>query len=124
MKVTYIELAGEKHPLCFSLSAVEELSDKFGDLDKMAAAITDGKNSVKKLKAVDTVLRVLLDAGRRYCAAAGIEMPEKPLGCRPADVIDITDPSAVEAIFTTLKNDTERTLEAKPLKNAEPTPEE
>ena len=119
MKVSYIELLGEKHPLCFSLSATEEIVEEFGGTEQMTDAITGG-DVLTKLRAVDKVLDVLLRAGRRYCAAAGLEMPEKPLGCRPADVMDVSDPSAVQAIFSTISSDSARTITAAP-KNAEPT---
>ena len=118
MRITYIELAGNKHPLCFSLSATEEICDAFGDTDKMADAITSG-NVAEKIKAVDKVLTILLAAGRRYCQEVGMELPPAIKG-RPADVIDITSSSAVEAIFDTLKTDTERTVTAQS-KNGEPT---
>lgn len=121
MKVSYIELAGAKHPLCFSLSATEEICEAFGNTDKMADAITKG-NDFEKIKAVDKVLMILLAAGRRYCEAVGIELPPA-LKCRPADIIDITDGSAVEVIFGTLKNDTDRSVKAQS-KNVEPTPEQ
>ena len=116
MRVSYIDLLGEKHPLCFSLSATEEIVEEFGGTEQMADAIT-GEDALSKLRAVDKVLDILMRAGRRYCAAAGLEMPESPLGCRPADVMDVTDPSAVEAIFSTISGDSRRTITAAP-KNA------
>ena len=119
MKVSYIELLGEKHPLCFSLSATEEIVEEFGGTEQMTDAITSG-DTVSQLRAVDKVLDILLRAGRRYCEAAGIEMPAKALRCRPADVMDVTDPSAVQAIFSTISADSARTITATP-KNAEPT---
>ena len=118
MKISYIELAGGKHPLCFSLSATEEICNAFGDTDKMADAITKGSDA-EKIKAIDKVLTILLAAGRRYCEAVGMELPPAIKG-RPADVIDITSSTAIEAIFDTLKADTERTVVAQS-KNGEPT---
>jgi len=121
MKLSYIELAGAKHPLCFSLSATEEICEAFGDTSSMADAITAGSD-IDKIKAIDKVLTILLAAGRRYCETVGMELPPALKG-RPADVIDISDPSAVNAIFSTLQKDTERTIEAKS-KNAAPTQDE
>ena len=119
MKVSYIELLGEKHPLCFSLSATEEICEAFGGTDEMMTAISSA-DTLTKLKAVSTTLDILMRAGRKYCEVAGLDMPENPLPCRAADVIDITDDSAIKAIFGTFKNDSERTVEAKS-KNARPT---
>ena len=123
MKVNYINILGEKHPLCFSLSATEEICERFGDTDGMMSAISSA-NPGEKVKAIDAVLDILLKAGRRYCAVAGLEMPEHPLPCRPADAIDMTDPEAISEIFSTISGDTQRTVVAKAPKNAPPTPEQ
>ena len=70
MKVTYIELLGERHPLCFSLAASEALDESFGGLDRMTQALSSGSLS-QTAKAVDTVLQILMKAGRVYCGARG-----------------------------------------------------
>ena len=112
MKLTYITLKeSEKHPLCFSLSAVEELCEKFGGLEEMVAAIKED-SMVARVKAITTVLDILMRAGRHYCQEMGIEMPP-PIKCNVGDLIDITDGSAVSAIFSTMSNDTARAVEAK-----------
>lgn len=118
MRINYIELLGEKHPLCFSLAATEAICEEFGSTEAMTEAISSD-NMALKLRAVDKVLDILLRAGRKYCEVAGLDMPEKPLPCRAADVIDISDPSAIATIFGAIKTDTERTIEAKS-KNAVP----
>ena len=111
MRVSYIELLGEQHPMCFSLAASEELSEKFGSLEKMQKEM--GSKDISKIaKAFDTILTVLLKAGRIYVSAAGGELP-KELPCRPADLIDVTDGEAVKAIFTAISADTSREVEAK-----------
>lgn len=118
MRISYIELkAGEKHPMCFSLSAVEALTDEFGDLENMRKAIAENGNMAEQIKATNKVLEVLLDAGRKYCKEMGIDLPPA-IKCRPADLIDITDPSAVQAIFSTISTNSEREVEAKSKKQA------
>ena len=118
MRISYIELkAGERHPLCFSLSATERLIDEFGDLDKMRKAITETGSLSDQIKSIDIVLTVLLEAGRNYCKEMGIEMPPA-IKCRPADLIDITDPAAVQAIFSTISTNSEREVEASAKKQA------
>lgn len=120
MRLTYIELKeGERHPMCFSLSATERIVDEFGGLDEMTQAITQEGDLVGKIRAINTMLEILLDAGRRYCGEMGIEMPPK-IKCRPGDLIDITDGAAIGKIFETMQNDSHREVEAK---NAGPTPE-
>lgn len=120
MRVSYIELLGEKHPMCFSLSASEELSSEFGGLEKMQNAL-ESKDIAQVASAVDKVLVCLLKAGRIYVGATGGELPAE-LTCRPADLIDVTDGEAVKAIFTAISADTTRTVETKQ-KNGKATPE-
>lgn len=122
MKVSYIELAGEKHPMCFSLSATEDIIDTFGGVDEMSAAIVNDNDLGKKLRAISKTLEILIKAGRIYCEAIGEPVPA-PLKCRAADLIDITSPEAVKAIFSTIQNDTARTVEAEPSKNGAPAQE-
>lgn len=111
MRVSYVLLAGEKRPVCFSLSAVEELEEKFGSLDKMREELVSGR-----VAAINSVLEIMLRAGRNYCTAMGIECPA-PLNCRPSDLIDVHDGSVVREIFAAMGADTERTVETKQGKN-------
>lgn len=118
MKVSYIELLGQKHPLCLSLAAVEALTEEFGDLSKMADEL-DERNLSKMASAVDRILTILLKSGRTYAGALGEELPPE-LPCRPADLIDVRDQAAVQAIFSAMRTDAERTVEVEG-KNAEAT---
>lgn len=119
MKVSYIELLGKKHPMCFSLTAATEMDEAFGGLDSMTDQIREG-SLVQQAKAVNKAVEILLKAGRIYASACGMELPD-PLPCAPADLIDVTDGAAVRAIFSTISGDTEREVEAF-LKNGEATP--
>lgn len=121
MKVGYIELAGEKHPLCFSLSATEEICEQFGDLSGMAKAL-DSEELVPRIHAIDSVLTILMKAGRNYCDVMGQELPP-PLPCRLADVLGVFDKDAIAAIRETIDSGKARTVEAQPKKD-EPAPEE
>lgn len=109
MRVNYIELLGEKHPLCFSLAASEELSEQFGDLSKMGAELTS-KDAKRVARAVDKVLNALLKAGRIYASAMGHELP-KPIPCRPADLLDVRDSNAMEAIMKAMTADTKQEVQ-------------
>lgn len=116
----YIELAGQKHPLCFSLAASEQLADEFGGLEQMQERLLgDSVSEGDKIRAIDRVLTVLMEAGRVYASASGEELPPK-LPCRPVDLIDAGDPSALMAILSTIGGDTERTVETES-KNGEAT---
>ena len=106
MRLTYIELLGNKYPMCFSLAATEKLTSEFGSLEEMQKALT----SDNPVKAVNIMLKILMDAGRKYCEVAGIEQPPS-LPCDPADVIDVSDPSAVSVIFKAISSSSEREVE-------------
>lgn len=118
MKVSYIELLGEKHPLCFSLAAASEVTEAFGGLENMSKSLSLDDIG-KAAKAIDAVLTILMRAGRIYVKASGGELPPE-LPCRPSDLIDVTDGSAIRAIFETIRTDSDREVEAE-VKNGEAT---
>lgn len=107
MKLSYVQLGGEKHPVCFSLSAIEAIEDEFGSLDKMRDSLTAGS-----IRAINSVLEIMLDAGRAYCVGMGLDCPPK-LKCRPADLIDISDTDIVHDLFAVISGDTERSVEVR-----------
>lgn len=118
MKVTYIELLGKHHPLCFSLAASEKLDEIFGGLECMQEELACGEVH-RVAKAADTILQVLMHAGRIYLSACGEPLPD-PIPCRPADLIDITDKASISAIWSAIKNDTAQEVQTEQ-KNAEAT---
>ena len=120
MKITYIELLGKKYPLCFSLAASGKLSEAFGDLNKMQEKLSGG-NVADIAKTVDTMLDILMDAGRKYCKIAGMDAPEA-LKCNPSDLIDLSDPTALTAIFSAISAGNEREVEVSESKNTEAAP--
>ena len=119
MKISYIELLGKKYPLCFSLAASEKISDEFGSMEKMTKSLKSNDFGTMA-KTVDAVLTALMDAGQIYCRMANIECPP-PLECRPADLIDLSDPTAIQAIFEAMAVGNEREVEVVS-KNAKTTP--
>ena len=110
MKITYIELLGEKHPLCLSLAAAQAIDEAFdGGLSQMQEEVLSASTG-RQAQAIDTVLQILLKAGRTYVSACGEELP-KPLPCRPADLIDVRDQTVITTLFDALSNDTKREVE-------------
>ena len=107
MKLSYVQLGGEKHPVCFSLSAIEAIEEEFGSLDEMREGLSKGS-----IKAINSVLEIMLDAGRAYCVGMGMEVPTK-LKCRPSDLIDVTDSEVVHEIFAAISGDSERAVEVR-----------
>ena len=116
MRLKYITLRDEQHPLCYNLSAVEEICEEFGSLDAMREAVSDGSG---QLTAIGKLLRCLLAGGRAYCQEMEIELP-RPIR-NPAALIDVTDPDTVRAIFSTINEDKKTTVEAQS-KKEEATP--
>lgn len=107
MKLSYVQLGGEKHPVCFSLSAIEAIEDEFGSLDEMRDGLAKGS-----VKAINSVLEIMLDAGRAYCNGMGMDCPPR-LKCRPADLIDVSDTDVVKDIFAVMSGDSERSVEVR-----------
>lgn len=120
MKLVYITLRGEQHPLCYNLTAVEEICEEFGSLDGMTEAINSGEQGVQVL-ALGKVLRCLLDGGRAYCKEMEMDLP-RPVR-NPSALIDITSPETVKAIFASVNAGKEAEVEAYS-KNVEATPGE
>ena len=109
MKLSYVELLGQKHPICFSLAASEELVKEFGSMEHFADAL-DGNDLAQTAQAVDKTFQILLKAGRIYASAIGEELPPE-LPCRPADVIDVRDKEPIASIFESVRSDAKRTVE-------------
>ena len=119
MKVTYVEFLGQKHPLCFSLKAYEEVLDTFGSMDGLYAMLTSD-NLTDIIQGLDKLLPILMRAGRLYASAVGAQLPPE-LNARPSDVLDARDPAALMTVIESIKNDTARTVETAQ-KNVEATP--
>lgn len=111
MNVTYIELAGKKHPLCFSLAVSEKLDEAFGGLENMQDEL-DSKSISRISKAVDIVLAALIEAGRVYMTACGEGETLPPrLTCRPVDLLDVRDKTVIGTVLAAIKGDNAREVE-------------
>lgn len=114
MRVSYIELLGQKHPMCFPLTAASAMEEAFGGLEGLLDRVNTG-SLAQQASAINQALEILLKAGRVYASASGMELPD-PLPCAPADLIDVTDGKAIKAIFSAVSADTEREVETVPKK--------
>lgn len=121
MKLGYVTLLGQKHPLCFSLAATEEIVDEFGSIEAMQEKLTS-KDVKDIIKTTDKVLTILMKAGRRYAIAAGEPVPEDLPG-RPADFIGVGDKTAMSAILDVMGVHSAQTVRTEG-KNAEATQSE
>lgn len=115
MKLGYLELLGQKHPMCFSYAAMAELEESFGSLTAMEEQLDSDKLTVY-VPAVNTLLETLLRAGRVYATAMGEELPPA-LPCRVVDVISIDDKREVLTAYKVITQDSRREVEVQ-AKNA------
>lgn len=109
MKLGYIELLNQKHPMCFSYAAMAELEEKFGSLEAMDEQLDSPKLSIY-VPAVNALLETLMKAGRTYAGAMGEELPP-PLPCRVVDVISLDDKREIISAYRTITQDSKREVE-------------
>ena len=67
-RITYVEIAGSKYPLSFSLGASKAFAKKFGSIDKMGEVMRsagDGVN-METLDAITYIMAVLIQQGVAY----------------------------------------------------------
>lgn len=69
-----IELNGKKYHMLFSLNALDEIQDKFGGYDQIDKAMSEGKDMIKNVRWLFTLL---LNEGR---AEDEPELTEKQVG--------------------------------------------
>lgn len=61
----YVEIAGKRYPIRFSLAAMRAVTEKFGSIDKMGEAMSGGNNA-ETLEALAWVLGVMIRQGCEY----------------------------------------------------------
>lgn len=110
MRTQYLDLAGRKYPIRLTLTAAKELTERFGGIDKIGDAL--GGDVSRNVDSVNDLLTTLLRAGRVYAAACGEQLPPE-LECAPADLIDLSDISAViGTVAAAMSDDASREVEA------------
>lgn len=112
-KTTYIA--------CFSTRVVLALEQRGGDADKELQRIL----SENKISDMFWLLYMMLDAGRRYALADGMEAPPEISYDDLLDLVGMDDYDSMFAHLTsTIAADQTPTVEAAPAKNTEATPGE
>ena len=109
MELQYIELLGEKQPMCFSMTAAQNLTRKFGSIEEMGEQLMNDDVSIRR-DAINDALTELICAGRTYARAKGDPLPPE-LPCAVADVIDPETVPYVIKILSVLKRDSAREVE-------------
>ena len=67
-RITYVEIAGSKYPLSFSLGASKAFAKKFGSIDKMGEVMRGAGDgvSMETLDAITYIMAVLIQQGVAY----------------------------------------------------------
>lgn len=63
--MTYIEIAGKRYPLRFSLAAMRAVTEKFGSIDELGNVMS-GKDNEKTLESIAWVLGIMIRQGCEY----------------------------------------------------------
>lgn len=109
MELHHIELLGERHPLCFSMTAAQNLSRHFGSIQEMGEQLMHEDVSIRR-DAINDALAELLKAGRVYAKAKGEPLPPE-LPCRVADVLRPETAPVVSLILAVMQGDAKREVE-------------
>lgn len=109
--MTCIELAGRRYPIRMSLMAAKRLTEQYGSLDAISNIAERPLN--EQVDMINSILKVMMDAGRAYCRISGEDCPPE-LECEPAELIDTTAAETVKTIVAAMSGDTARTVETAP----------
>lgn len=77
-RITYIELAGKKYPLIFSLAASKAISAKFGGIDKIGELLSSGNLGAKEIETISFIITVLIKQGCAYKNMFEADLPPEP----------------------------------------------
>lgn len=117
MRTAKIEIDGREHLLCFSARVVRACTEKYGGVEKIGDALSEG-SPVETLDEAVWLLATMMDAGARYAKLNGIDNPP-PLSAEDMlDVCDLSDFAAFkDKITETITNGKTTTVEAEAPKN-------
>ncbi len=109
MNLKTIELLGEQHPLCFSMTAAQHLTRRFGSIREMGEQLMHEDITIRT-DAVNDALTELLKAGRIYAKALGETLPPE-IPCKVADILQPKTAPLIALIIAVLQEDTAREVE-------------
>lgn len=122
MKTAKITINGVEHLLCFSLRVVKEASERYGGVEKIGDAITDG-DSMKSLDEIAWLLSAMMRAGVRYAQVNDLETAPALSADEFLDICDIQDIATLRGkIFETIVSGNKPDVEVDSAKNTEATP--
>lgn len=93
-RITYVEIAGSKYPLSFSLGASKAFAKKFGSIDKMGEVMRgagDGVN-METLDAITYIMATLIHQGVAYMNLFCKDLPpEKDVRIEDGKYVALTE---------------------------------
>lgn len=137
MKINYIDIAGTKYPMSFSLAAAKAFKNKFGSLKGMFDAMNEADDIFDQLDAIIYVLATLIMQGCEYMNLFCKNIPHEDGTCfdgeryvpMPIELIEVAvginnmgdvSNAIIEAINGSSKNEIEvETEESSDEKNVE-----
>lgn len=122
MRTASIEIDGKAHLLCFSARVVRAVTERYGGVEHIDAALSAG-DPLKALDEAVWLLATMMDGGARYARQNEITTAPALTADELLDVLDIGDFAKMRAkIAETITKGKETHVEADPGKNAETTP--
>lgn len=121
MRTTKLNLGGTEYTLCFSARVVRDCTERYGDVNKVFDAMSEGEQ-YQQLDEVFWLLSRLMDAGARYDRRMGLN-PPAPLTLDDLyDTLDINDLTGLQtAVVNSVISGQQQSVKARP-KNSEATP--
>ena len=121
MRTGKLTILGREYPLCFSTRVLCDVNEKYGDLNGLNAAMTDG-GTPQQLRATMWILAEMLRAGRAYVALQGDDSPTPLTEEQLLDAFGTDDLLGLYGeIMSTITSGTSREVEAEPPKNGSST---
>lgn len=118
MRTAKLTVNGSEHLLCFSARVLRGVTERYGGMDKLSAALDD-KDPLKSLDEAFWILSSMMDAGDRYARHEGLDNPEPLTVEELYDLCDISDFSGLKGkIAETITVGKTTTIEAQSPKNA------
>ena len=109
MNLKMIELLGEQHPLCFSMTVAQNLTRHFGSMEQFGEQLMHEDATIRR-DAVCDALTELLKAGRIYAKAMGEPLP-KEIPCQVSDILRPETAPLVALIVSVMQSGAKREVE-------------
>lgn len=121
MRTTKLTLVGIEYTLCFSARVVRDCTERYGDVNKVFDAMSEGEQ-YQQLDEVFWMLSRLMDAGERYDRHMGLNPPPALTFDDLYDTLDINDLTGLQAaVVNSVISGQQQSVKARP-KNFEATP--